>query len=60
MCFFFTKSCENQLLQVEVVSEEWAAIGFSQDGDMVGSDAVIFLPQEDDVSEHILGSRVRS
>eukprot|EP00904_Undaria_pinnatifida_P011080 jgi/Undpi1/7101/HiC_scaffold_22.g09575.m1 len=42
---------------VEVVSEEWAAIGFSEDGNMVGSDAVIFLPEEDDVSEHILGSQ---
>ena len=46
-------------LQVEAEAEEWTALGFSPDGGMVGSDAVIFLPELDDVSEHILGSQVR-
>eukprot|EP00752_Nemacystus_decipiens_P003262 g3019.t1 len=42
---------------VEAEAEEWAAVGFSADGSMVGSDAVIYLPEVDDVSEHILGSQ---
>ncbi|CAM9438564.1 unnamed protein product [Scytosiphon promiscuus] len=42
---------------VEVENEQWTAIGFSSDGDMIGSDAVIFLPEEDEVSEYILGAK---
>ncbi|CAN0399376.1 unnamed protein product, partial [Hapterophycus canaliculatus] len=42
--------------QVEVEDEKWTAIGFSTDGDMIGSDAVIFLPEEDEVSEYLLSA----
>lgn len=40
----------------------WAGVGFSEDGMMIDSDAVIFLPDVDDgdVGEHILGSQVRA
>lgn len=44
---------------MEAEAEEWTAVGFSRDGNMEGSDAVIYLPDLDEVSEHILGSQVR-
>lgn len=44
----------------------WVGVGFSEDGMMIDSDAVIFLPaaedgtEDGDVGEHILGSKVRT
>lgn len=45
--------------QVEAEADQWTALGFSTDGEMVGSDAVIYQPEADQVSEHILSARVR-
>lgn len=60
-CFFFplTRGFSSALEQVEAEAEEWTAVGFPVDGSMVGSDVVIYLPELDEVSEHILGSQVR-
>lgn len=41
------------------MGEQWTALGFSPDGDMLDSDAVIYRPEEDDVSEYLLNSQVR-
>lgn len=42
---------------MEAESEQWTSVGFSSDGSMVGSDAVIYLPGSGEVSEHILESQ---
>lgn len=37
----------------------WMSVGFSSDGDMIGSDAVVGFPGQDEVLEYELGSKVR-
>lgn len=37
----------------------WMSVGFSPDGDMIGADAVVGFPSQDEVLEYELGSKVR-
>lgn len=47
---------------IQVVSSEaaWASIGFSSDGMMIGSDAVVGLPDDASVQEYEMTGQVRS
>lgn len=36
----------------------WMSVGFSPDGDMIGSDAVVGFPGQEEVLEYELGSKV--
>lgn len=44
---------------MEYTGLAWAAVGFSADGMMVGSDAVIGLPDDQTVLEYDLADKVR-
>lgn len=48
----------NRETQVEAESEQWTAVGFSPDGEMFGSDAVIYRPEDEEVSEQFLDAKV--
>lgn len=37
----------------------WMSVGFSSDGDMIGADAVVGFPGQEEVLEYELGSKVR-
>lgn len=46
-------------MQVYYSGESWTSIGFSEDGMMIGSDAVIGLPDDETALEYNLTLQVR-
>ena len=61
ICSSCALSCVNRRArQVSTTAESWVSVGFSSDGEMVGSDAVIGLPDDSDVSEYSLMAKVRA
>lgn len=48
------------VLQAIYIGEAWISVGFSTDGNMVGSDAVIGLPDDGSVMEYDLTTKVKS
>ncbi|CAM9189089.1 unnamed protein product, partial [Ectocarpus sp. 8 AP-2014] len=54
---YWTHDTDTVSFMVEAESEQWTAVGFSPDGDMVGSDAVIYRPEDEEVSEQFLDAQ---
>lgn len=48
------------VLQAIYTGNAWISVGFSTDGLMIGSDAVIGLPDDGSVMEYDMASKVRS
>lgn len=57
-CARYTCTCQKQVM-IDARIPGWMSVGFSSDGDMIGSDAVVGFPGQDEVLEYELGSKVR-
>ncbi|CAN0242811.1 unnamed protein product, partial [Ectocarpus fasciculatus] len=54
---YWTHDTDTVSFMVEAESEQWTALGFSPEGDMIGSAAVIYRPEDDEVSEQFLNAQ---